>query len=77
MGGLSYSSGGYLTAGGAILQQWWIVYSRSVLPNQFEGDHFRRACLSLNSASGPFIIDFTYSGALMFTNSTTVTGSQA
>ena len=51
-----------------ILQQRWIVYSRGVLPNQFEGDHFRRAYLSLNSASGPFIIDFTYNGALMSPN---------
>ena len=51
-----------------ILQQWWIVYSRGVLPNQFEGDHFRRVCLSLNSASGPFIIDFTYNSALMSPN---------
>ena len=53
---------------GAILQQWWIVYSRGVLPNQFEGDHFRRACLFLNSARGPFIIDFPYNGGLMSPN---------
>jgi len=70
MGGLSYSSGGYLTAVGAILWQGRLAKS-------IRGGHFRRACLSLNSASGPFIIDFTYNGALMLPNSTTVTGSQA
>ena len=53
---------------GAILQQWWIVYSKGILTNQFEGDHFRRVCLFLNSASGPFIIDFPYNGALMSPN---------